>query len=123
MSAISIQQMADRVAALMESRLGIKGVGLEAKLNRGGWRLPRRVRRAARALAEAAERAKNPKFFVQMDMERLAADYDLCCRNLGARGKGGFGGGFGALMLRLAATLALGLLVVALIWLLFLRGA
>lgn len=118
MSAISVQQMAERVAALMESRLGIKGVGLEAKLNKGGWRLPRRVRRAARALAEAAERAKNPKLLVQMDIERVAADYDLCCRHLGARGKSGFG----ALMLRLSATLALGLLVVSLIWLLFLRG-
>ncbi len=39
MSAITIQQMADRVAQLMEQRLRIKGAGLAEKLSRGGGRV------------------------------------------------------------------------------------
>ena len=43
-----MQQMADRVAELMEARLRVKGEGLTAKLKRGGRFLPRRVMAARR---------------------------------------------------------------------------
>ena len=72
MSAISIQQMADRVAELLEQRLRLKGKDLPEKLRRGGRLLPRRIRIAAKDLAEAAEQAQNPRLLVQLDLEKAA---------------------------------------------------
>lgn len=83
MSAISLQQMADRVADLMETRLRITGNGLGEKLKRGGNKLPRKVRHAATLLAKAAEMARNPKLFLQLDQAAIAEAYDLCLRHLG----------------------------------------
>ena len=108
MSAITIQQMADRVAGLMEDRLGIRGKGLSEKLRRGGRSLPRTVRAQARELADLAERAKNPKLLVQIDQTRVAACYDTCVRYLSAQRAGS--AGLQALV-RITATVALGLLV------------
>ena len=86
MSAVSIRQMADRVAGLMETRLRAGGTGLGAKLRSRGRQLPRKVRRAAQALAGAAEQAENPRLMMQLDLEKVAADYDLCVRHLGGLG-------------------------------------
>ena len=82
MSAIAIQQMAERVAALLEERLGVKGRGLGDKVRRAGGKLPRKVREAALALARAAEMAPVPKLFLQLDPEDVANDYDVCLRFL-----------------------------------------
>jgi hypothetical protein len=82
MSAVTVQQMADRVAALMEERLGIRGTGLSEKLRKGGRRLPRRVRREAEYLAEVAILAQNPKVQMLLDDDRIAAAYDVCLRHL-----------------------------------------
>ncbi|MDR7125738.1 hypothetical protein [Pseudotabrizicola sp. 4114] len=109
MSAVTIQQMADRVAGLMEERLGIRGTGLSEKLRRGRGALPRGVRAAARELADLAEKSKNPKLLVQIDQTRVAACYDICLRHLSAQRAGS------ALMrsvARIAATVVLGLLLV-----------
>ncbi len=83
MSALSIQQMADRVAALMQDRLGARGPGLQAALDQRGGRLPRKVRQAATDLAKAAAMAQNPRLLLQIDHESLARNYDLCLRHLG----------------------------------------
>lgn len=88
MSAISIRQMADRVAELMDQRLRVRGKSLSEKLRRGGRLLPRRVRTAARKLAEAAEAAQNPRLLVQLDMQEVARNYDLASRYLGDLGAG-----------------------------------
>ncbi|MFN4155391.1 MAG: hypothetical protein ACK4HF_12125 [Paracoccaceae bacterium] len=109
MSAITIQQMADRVAGLMEERLGIRGNGLSEKLRRGGRLLPRGVRAAARELADLAEKAQNPKLLVQIDQSRVATCYDICLRHLSSRRAGS--ATLHALA-RIGATLVLGLLVV-----------
>lgn len=82
MGAATVQQMADRVAALIEERLRVRGQGLGEKVKRAGRALPRRVREAATRLAEAARMAQNPKLLVQIDEEQVAADYDLCLRHL-----------------------------------------
>lgn len=82
MSAISIQQMTDRVAALMEERLGARGTGLEAKLRSRGRALPRKVRQAANGLVQAAAMSQSPKLFLQIDHETLARNYDTCLRHL-----------------------------------------
>lgn len=78
--------MADRVAALMETRLKARGTGLGAKMQSRGRQLPRGVRRAAQALAGAAEQAENPRLMMQLDLEKVAADYDICVRHLGGLG-------------------------------------
>jgi hypothetical protein len=84
MSAVTIQQMADRVAGLMEERLSIRGTGLAAKLRKGGRLLPRKVRLAAETLADRAEKAENPKLLTQISIEEVSAAYDTCVRHLSA---------------------------------------
>ena len=82
MGAASVQQMADRVAGLMEERMHLSGDGLAAKLAKGGRLLPRKFRDAGGRLAQSAMMAQNPKLLLQVDDERVAADYDLCLRHL-----------------------------------------
>ena len=82
MSAVTIQQMAERITGLMEERLRIKGKGLHEKLRKGGRLLPRRVRAAAGALADAAERSQNPKLLLQINEAEVVAAYDVCSRHL-----------------------------------------
>lgn len=82
MGAVTIQQMADRIAALLEERLRIRGTGLAAKVRRAGRTLPRGVRQAGWRLATAAAMAQNPKLLPQVNEARVAADYDLCLRHL-----------------------------------------
>lgn len=109
MSAVTIQQMADRVAGLMEERLGVRGKGLGEKLRKGGRRLPRKVRADAQALADFATQAQNPKLLTQIDFEKVSAAYDACVRHLGAIAPGGRR----AAMIRgIAGSVAFSLLVV-----------
>ena len=88
MSGVSVQQMADRVAQLMEERLRIKGDGLARKLRRGGRLLPRKVRGEAAYLAAAAEQAAIPMRQLQIDHARISAAYDTCVRYLKPLGQG-----------------------------------
>lgn len=113
MSAITLQQMADRVADLMESRLKVGGKGLTEKLKRGGNKLPRRVRTAATDLAKAAEMAKNPKLFLQLNQEATAEAYDRCLRHLGDLHKWDRARGFAEswLLSLLTSLIVLGVLI------------
>lgn len=87
MTATTVQQMADRVAELMEQRLKVKGSGLAEKLQRGGRKLPRKVRQAAQELANAAAFPQNPKLAQQLDLKALGLAYDTCLRHLDGIGK------------------------------------
>lgn len=82
MGVTTAQQMADRIAGLMEDRLQVGGRGLEAKLRRGGRRLPRKVRREAEYLAAVSQLALHPKVQMMLDEERIARAYDICVRHL-----------------------------------------
>lgn len=84
MSAVTIQQMADRVAGLMDERLRARGNGLSEKLRKAGRLMPRKVRVAAESLAQAALMAQNPKLLRQIDESLVADAYDICVRHLGA---------------------------------------
>ncbi|WP_103332600.1 hypothetical protein [Pseudotabrizicola formosa] len=110
MSAITIQQMADRVAGLMQDRLGIRGKDLPDKLRRGGRLLPRPVRAAAEELAGYAQKAQNPKLLVQIDPARVASCYDICLRHLSAQRAGS---PLLRALVRIGTTVALGLLATA----------
>lgn len=83
MSAVTIQQMADRVAGLMEQKLRVSGKGLAAKVRRAGRRLPKQVRVAAEALVQATEMAKSARLMHQIDEELVAEAYDICLKHLG----------------------------------------
>lgn len=82
MSKVSIQQMADRVSALLEQRLNVTGPTLEVRIKRAGSKLPRKIRDAAEALVQATQMADNPKLLMQIDYEAVAVAYDLCVRHL-----------------------------------------
>lgn len=87
MGAASIRQMAERIATLMEERMGIRGATLAEKLAKGGKRLPVAIREDAAFLADAAEQAENPALFVRLDHARVAGAYDRCLRHLKRTGR------------------------------------
>lgn len=118
MSAISIQQMADRIATLMEEKLRARGTGLAAKLHARGGALPRKVRSAAAELAKAADMAQSPKLLLQIDHEALARNYDICTRHLSAMKPRS---GWMDSTLAIAASIAMSLLLVALLVIALLR--
>ncbi len=89
MGAVAIQQMVDRVSALMEERLGVDGSDLSARLARGGGWLPPHVRRAAKDLVRASEMARDPVTLLQIDMTRVSASFDTCVKYLGRRSRTG----------------------------------
>lgn len=108
MSAIAIQQMAERVADMMEERFGVRNKDLSTKLRKGKRYLPRKVAAAAEELAGFAEKSKNPKLLVQIDQARVAAVYDICVRHLsGVKA----GGRLKAILINVVATVAFGLLI------------
>lgn len=118
MSMVAVQQMAERVAQLLEEKHGLGGRDLAAKLRRGRRLLPRKVRASATHLAQAGEKAKNPKLRAQIDMGRVTADYDICVRHLVAidtvaRRRGKLMGMLEYLGL---GVLAFGLSLTALLW-------
>lgn len=109
MSKVTIQQMADRVANLIDERLKIPGNNLESRLQRAGHRLPRDVREAGDVLVSATMMAQNPKLLMRIDDEAVASAYDTCIRHLksvdlGKRRKG--------MLLDAGARIAFALLVV-----------
>lgn len=112
MTGVPIQQMADRVAGLMEERLRVRGQGLSEKLRKGGRLLPRKVRAAAEVLAQGATMAQNPKLLLQVDQAAVAAAYDICVRHLGGVNGGDRRKG---LLVGVAASMAMSVLVVALL--------
>lgn len=116
MGAVTIQQMADRVAALMEERLRIKGAGLSEKLAKGGGRLPRKVRAAAKNLAEWAFMSQNARLLVQVDEGKVAEAYDICVRHLGGLKRRGSGPAQAVLSVVISLAVVAGLLAAVLKW-------
>jgi hypothetical protein len=111
MTGVPLQQMADRVAGLMEERLRVRGQGLAEKLRKGGRLLPRKVRASAEVLATAAQMAQNPKLLMQVDQQQAAAAYDVCLRHLGKAARRGRADG----LVSVVASIAVSVLVVALL--------
>ena len=121
MSVVTVQQMTDRVAQLLEERLRVKGATLQARLGAAGRRLPRKVRDAGAALAGAVEMTQNPRLMHQVDDETVAVAYDICVRHLTTINPASKRRG---LLLDMAARVAFALLVVAVLFIsvLYWRG-
>ncbi|MCV2873531.1 hypothetical protein OEZ71_14615 [Defluviimonas sp. WL0050] len=79
---MTVTEMADDVAGLIEARLRIRGEGLAEKLRRGGRLLPRKVRREAEYLLHASEQDQIPKLRMQLDQARIANAYHACLTHL-----------------------------------------
>jgi len=82
MGAATIQQKADRVAALMAKQLHVRGTTLSDTLRKGAGKLPKAVRAEARFLETAAAQAQHPRLMVQIDDGRVAQAYVACLRFL-----------------------------------------
>lgn len=82
MSVVTVQQMADRVSALLGEKLRVRGDTLDARLRKAGRRLPRRVRQAGAVLVQATQMVRNPKLMHLVDDAVVAAAYDTCLRHL-----------------------------------------
>lgn len=113
MSVVTVQQMSDRVAGLLDERLRLKGGTLDDKVRRAGRRLPRKVRDACAALVQAGEMMRSPKLMVQVDDETVAVAYDICVRYLTTINPNAARRG---VILNMAASIAFALLVVAVLF-------
>jgi len=80
---MDLEVRAERLAKLIEEKLGVGGKGLESKLGRGGRKLPRAVREAGEQLLLAQRMAANPKLARQVDTARTTAACDVAERTLG----------------------------------------
>ncbi|WP_199737685.1 hypothetical protein [Falsigemmobacter faecalis] len=103
-----VQQMAAKVADLLESRLRVRGPTLAVLVRKAGRRLPRKVRRAAQELASFEGLARHPKGAMMVSQGRAEAAYEICMnhlRPLGSKER------FVSAALNFAGTIALMLLV------------
>ena len=114
--------MAQQVQDLLEAKFGVKSRDLAHGFRRTGRRLPRRMRRQGRLLARAETVVGNPKLWCQVDQTGLIRAFRELTEHLQAidvaeRRKDR--------LLRLAAVLALNVILVtaAFVWFLWWRGA
>ena len=77
-----IHAKADEVYAAMGERLSVGGQDLSARTRKAGRLLPRRIRRDALYMANAAELAENPKLVRMIDPARYEAAYRACMTHL-----------------------------------------
>lgn len=115
----SLQEKTEQVAELMKARLGIRGKDLETKLRHTGRMLPKRIKREAAFLVEAAALAESPKLSRMIDFERVEAAHKTCVGFLESidvtdRRKGVVLGILGSLALSLIVVA--GLVVTVLAW-------
>jgi hypothetical protein len=102
-----LQDMAQEISQLLVSRLGAKGHGLRARIESRIRALPRKVRRAALALADAEAQVGAPKITHQLDARQIEHDYQTCRHYLEPLG---FGARWVALALSISASVAFAIL-------------
>ncbi len=125
MSIENIRPMADEVANLMAARFGGVKRGhqtdLESMFRKRGGALPRKLRRAARIMAEADRMAGQPKLARQVNFERFEQAHKQLTAYLRPLGKGARlqGGAIG-----IAASVLFGLLMLGAVavWIMIARG-
>lgn len=75
---MTYQDKANHIAELLETQLGVRGAGLEAKLQKAGRLLPRHVRREAAVLVAALKTQGNPRLARMVDGDRAVKSYKTC---------------------------------------------
>ncbi|MCC5970549.1 MAG: hypothetical protein JJU15_11385 [Pararhodobacter sp.] len=86
MPATDIPGLALQATTLMQQRLGARGDSLEQAVRARGWRLPRKVRRAAVELAEAEPMAAHPRLRLMLDEAQVERSGRLLVNYLHALG-------------------------------------
>ena len=81
MTAVSIQQMTDRISVLLGEKLRLRG-SLGDKAAKARRRLPKAQGAALAVLVEAERMSQNPRLLPQIDYETVAEAYDLLLRHL-----------------------------------------
>ncbi|GGL67219.1 hypothetical protein [Wenxinia marina] len=84
MDAGKITGWAEDLRALIEERLRLRAPDLTRALARAGRRLPRKVRRAAAQVDEAARLTQHPKLSRQIDLAGVEAAHGLAAAHLRA---------------------------------------
>jgi hypothetical protein len=124
MSAASIRQMADRIAALVEERLRLPRKNLDTAhyLLKAQRHVPKAVADELRVLAEAVSLTGDANAVRRVDYERLSTAYETCMRHLGKLPAGIRRKRFLAeVSSNLWVNLSVFVLVLAGVWFLFLR--
>ncbi len=124
MSAASIRQMAERIAALVEDRLRLPRKGLDTAryLLKAERHVPKSVARELRVLAEAASLTDDPADLRRVDYARLATAYETCLKHLNGLPQGVRRMRFLAEVSRnIWVNLTVFALILLVLWFLFLR--
>lgn len=78
------QQRADRVAELIEEKLGIRGKSLERKLRRAGRILPRSFHRDGTTMVDALRLQASPRLSRMIDDSEVQRAFSACEKYLSA---------------------------------------
>ncbi|TYB87073.1 hypothetical protein [Oceaniovalibus sp. ACAM 378] len=76
------REQADEIAGLIGTRLGVGGNGLDAKVKKAGRLLPRRIRRDAELLSDAARISEHPRLSRMANPTDTTRAYRDCKRFL-----------------------------------------
>ncbi|TQS73787.1 hypothetical protein ERN12_08730 [Rhodobacteraceae bacterium] len=82
MNPTDLQNKIDHVSKLLATRLGAKGASLHDRINNRARALPRKVRHAARELAETEQILGAPKRVMQLDPKQIDKPYRTCIKYL-----------------------------------------
>lgn len=72
---MDLHESADHLAQLIEEKMGVRGDGLAAKLNRAGRTLPKHIRADAMVLVNALMLEGHPKLSRQIDLAVIERAY------------------------------------------------
>jgi len=75
-------EMTEKLAQLMRDRAGVRGRNFAKQLQRAPRVFPRRLRKDAQALLEAAKVGDNPRLRGTIDQDRAASAYDNLLEHL-----------------------------------------
>ena len=75
-----VAERSDHIAALIQSKLGVRGKTLESKLRRAGRSIPKWVHKEADQLVAAQRLMAHPKLMMQADPSQLDRAYQSCER-------------------------------------------
>jgi hypothetical protein len=78
----SLQSQIKEVSSLMTVQMRVRGKTLERQLRKAGRRLPKRLRREAGYLIEAAKLSANPKLVRMVDTDRTDKAHKLLVEHL-----------------------------------------